>query len=392
MLPIMKITFEKDLLLTTLAPVLGAVSSRNTMPTIAGILFKTVDETTCALYAYDLEKGIKTTISCVVEREGSFILNANKFVSIVRSLPDDSLTVDINEKNLVRITSGRSEFGLHALKGSDFPNLPELGGDNPFLIKQKLLRSLIGKTLFSAAQGDAKAIFNGVYFKTDTDSLTAVSSDRFTLSVCRMNAEIRNRDNGEEIHKEFIIPAKTLSEVYKLLDDTDDEATVFINRKHTVFMIGNYILFSRLIDGEYIDYERFMPKESKTFVSLDTAEFAQTLERAALVTEDRELGQKKSILRCSFEPTVVKLSTESVSGRFLDEVFCQKTGDDLVIFFTCKRLLDAVRATNVERLHLDLNTNLTGMVLTPAEPEKEFPDGEFRILVLPVRPPQDGEI
>ncbi|MBE6564781.1 MAG: DNA polymerase III subunit beta [Ruminococcaceae bacterium] len=386
----MKITFEKAVLLDRLAPVMGAVSTRNTIATISGILFTTVDENTCSAVAYDLEKGIRTTIPCRVEREGSYILNANKFTQIVRSLSDEELTVDIDDKNIVSITSGRSQFGLHALKGRDFPSMPELGGDHPFPVKQKHLRAMIGKTLFSVAQNDVKPTLNGLYLEANDEKITAASTDHFVLSVCSMNCSAKDMNDGSSINKSLILPGKTVAELYRMLEDSDEEAIVYFNRKHAVFKMGDYILFSRLIEGDYIEYEKFLPKEAATTVHVDSDYLISVLERAALVTEDRELGQKKSILRCDFEGSQLKISTQSNSGRFYDDLPIRKEGKDITIFFSCKRLLEAVRACSMEKLKLSLNTNLMGMVLSPANPDEDFKDGAFTIMVLPVRPPEEN--
>lgn len=388
----MKITFEKDILINALTPLMGVVSSKNTIAAISGVLFTSEGKDSCTLCAYDLEKGIKTSLSCVVEQEGSYILNAQKFFQIVRSLSDSSLTVYINEKNVVKITSGRSEFELHALNGSDFPNIPELGGENGFNIKQGLLRTMIAKTIFCVSQNDSKPAFNGVFFKIDEEKFTVVSSDRFSLAFCDMKVKIKNINGSGKLEAGFIIPGKALSEIMKLLTEPEEELTVYISRKHSVFKIGKYIFFTRLIDSEYIDYERFIPKESPIIVNIDSDDFVSSLERAALVTEDKELGQKKSILRCVFEGNLFKIYTESVNGRFYDEIPVGKSGEDITIYFSCKRLLDALRSSGVERLKVTLNTPLMGIKIEPASPEKEFGNGHFMFLVLPIMPPKNNDL
>ena len=181
---------------------------------------------------------------------------------------------------------------------------------------------------------------------------------------------------------EFIIPGKTLIELMKLLNDTDDTVSIRLTRKYVIFILNNVIFFSRLIENEYIDYKRFLPKSAKTYVTIDCESFLVALERASLVTEDKTMGQAKPTLRCNFEDDMLKLSSVSVSGKLYDEIFTQKSGDDIMIGFNCRYLLEALRSCDSEKLKLSLTSPLMGMTIEPAEPME---DGSFTFLVLPVK-------
>ena len=146
--------------------------------------------------------------------------------------------------------------------------------------------------------------------------------------------------------------------------------------------MNGHTFFTRLIEGEYLEYDRFIPKESKIFVTINTEQYIKSLERASLVSEDKSMGQARSYVKCSFMDNKLKITSASANGRAYDEVEIEKEGDDLEIGFNCKFLLDALRACGTEEVKLALNTALSCMVIRPAE---EQPDGDYLYLVLPIR-------
>ena len=168
----------------------------------------------------------------------------------------------------------------------------------------------------------------------------------------------------------------------KLLSDNDEPVSIRLTRKYVIIMIDKVVFFSRLIENEYIDYNRFLPKSPKTYVKIDCESFLGALERASLVTEDKTMGQAKSILRCSFEGNMLKISSVSVSGKVYDEIYTESEGEDMVIGFNCRYLLDALRACDTQTLKLSLTSSLMGMTIQPAN---EGEEGTFTFLVLPVK-------
>lgn len=379
----MKAIFEKSILLDAILPALGSVSGKNTIPAIEGINLNCSEEGVCVVTAYDLEKGYRTEISCDVVRAGNYIINAQKLCQIVKAMPSGFLTLDIDSNNIAKIISGKSEFEIYAMNGADFPQLPALRGDHGFVIKQSILRNMITKTQFAVAANDMRPELNGAFFKIEGTKLTVVSCDGSKMAIKEQITDLENKnDDQSELDMQFIIPAKTLIEIMKLLSDSDDTVSIRLTRKYVILFIGKVIFFSRLIENEYIDYNRFLPKAPKTFVKIDCEAFLGALERASLVTEDKTMGQAKSILRCNFEDGMLKISSVSVSGKVYDEIFTEKEGEDIMIGFNCRYLLDALRACDSEKLKLSLTSQLMGMTIQPAE---ESEDGTFTFLVLPVK-------
>lgn len=379
----MKVIFEKSILLSAIQPALSCVSGKNTIPAIEGINLDCSEEGKCIVTSYDLEKGFRTEIPCDTQKTGNYILNASKLTQIVRAMPSGYLTLEVDANNVTRIYSGKSEFEIYAMNGADFPQLPVLTGDMGFHIQKGVLKNMITKTQFAIAQNDMRPELNGAFFKIEGSKITVVSCDGSKMAIKEQVTDIkRNEEEESSLDMKFIIPGKTLNELLKFLSDSDDTISIRLTRKYVIFRIEGIIFFSRLIENEYIDYLRFLPKSAKTFVKIDCEAFLAALERASLVTEDQTMGQLKSFLRCNFEANMLKISSVSVSGKVYDEVITEKEGEDIMIGFKCRYLLDALRAADSEKLKLSLTSSLMGMTIEPAEPEE---NSNFTFLILPLK-------
>ena len=187
----MKFTAEKNAILEVTLPTSGFASGKSTIATTEGILFRTTGDGSCDIVAYDLEKGIKTSLECTVEEEGCAVINATRFIQIVRTMPDGQITVAVDERNnRTMISSGNAKFELQALSGKDFPDLPELRGDRGFTIKHCDLKNLIAKTQFAIAVNNPRPELNGLDLDVKGNRITAVSCDGNRLAVYGMDCEI----------------------------------------------------------------------------------------------------------------------------------------------------------------------------------------------------------
>ena len=194
------------------------------------------------------------------------------------------------------------------------------------------------------------------------------------------NAKLSKKNAEAVADMSFIVPGKTLVELMKFLEDSD-EATVSIRigGKHALFTIGEFAFFTRLLEGQYIDYNRYIPKDNNIFVTIDTDEFTDSLERAALITEEK--AQVKNFVKCNFNDNTLVITANAVSGNVYDEVAIEKEGADLEIAFTCRYLLEALRVCNVPKIKLSMSGPLRAMVIEPAVKDKS----NFLFVTLPTR-------
>ena len=367
----MKVTFDRDILNDAVTPAMSAVSSKNTIAAIEGIQIRTAGDR-CILSSFDLEKGIRCEIPAQVEEEGCYIINGAKLTQIIRSMPG-SITISVGKDTVAKIRSGRSEFTLHALDGEEFPTTPMLEGDWGFTIAQCELRDMISRTSYAVASNDPRPALNGLFFRIRDNKITAAASDSFRLAVSEKTVNLsESSQENKTLDLNMIVPGKTIGELMKMLRDTEEGVRILATRKHIIFFFEKEKLYfySRLIDAQYIDYEKLIPKNATIFAEVSTSLLRESLERAALVTEDRALGQAKSHVKFHFGEDILEVSSVSANGSVFDEINIEKEGGELDIGFNCRYVLDALRAANTERIKLSLVSQLMAMVIEPAKDEE----------------------
>lgn len=378
---VMKIIFQKNLLIEAVSYALCAVSSKNTLTSIQGILIETVDNTRCRLSSFDLEKGVNIILEAKVEEEGSCIINAQRLSQIIRIMPESEVIIELNN-DIASVKSGKSEFEVAAQRGDEFPSIPDLDTEIGFTVKQKDLFGMISQTLFAVSQTNQRPVFTGSLFDIDGNKITVVGCDGYRLAVKEVVCEMS--DATENMKEKVIIPGKTLSELMKIIGDTDDDITIKVSKKHVVFEIEKKDLtfFSRLLEGEYIDYERLIPKQFNTYVNAYSDILLSALERAALVSEENTSTGSKSYVRLRVGDDLLDISSVSAKGKVKDEISIEKDGSDIEIGFSCRYLIDSIKACKADKVKLSLASPLISMLMEPAE-DKE--NEKLTMLVLPIK-------
>jgi len=356
----MKVIFEKSELLTALIPAAGVVPGHNTAAATDGILFECPGEDpgTCRISAYDMEKGVRTSINAKIMDEGKFILNTQKILQIVRSLPDGNIEIDIDADFKAKISSGSSSFEIMGIDGADFPGLPLLSGDRNYTLTGTKIRSIISKTMIYANPNDTRPAFTGVFFKIENGVMTVVGCDGNRMAICE-------EELGDGVpDARMLIPVKILSEILKVIKDTDDEVTISLARKHVIFNIDGVLYFTRLIDTEYLDYYRILPKSFETEVFIISNDLRSALDRASIITEGKLGGNTTTYVRFDVVDGCIKISSSSTSGSIYEEIPSSKNGNDITIGFNCKYILDALRACpEAYSLRIRMNNPTAGICI-----------------------------
>lgn len=373
----MKVTFEKSKLVQALGAAAGISQTKNTLVSVDGLLFECPpnkkfgdydqdNPNLCRISAFDLEKGLRTTIECNVYEEGMFVINTQKILQIVRALPDGDVTLDIDESGKVQISSGFSQFEIAATPGEDFPTMPMFIGENIYTIPQYKIRNLISETVFAVAQNDQRAAFNGAFFKIKDGELTVVGCDGNRLAASKCSIADTNDDPADA---EMIIPGKFLTELLKLVRDTEDELTMIIGRKHIIFKIDGVYFFTRMLETDYINYEKLLPTSYMTQAYLSRSELLGAVERASIVTEDKLGGSGRSYVKLDFAGNAITMSSVSSGGSVFEKVMIAKDGADITIGFNCRYLLESLKAcpSDCDRIRIRLNSPLMGVIIEPAE-------------------------
>ena len=363
----MKFTVNKSDITEAVSNIQRAVSTKTSIPALEGILLSAT-ETGLELCAYDLELGITTVIPAFVMEPGKAVLSAKLFSDIVRRTPAETVTVSVDEKNMATLESGYSRFSIIGIPAEEFPELPKLSDSTQICLPGALLKSMIRQTLFAIAESDAKPIHQGSLFSLENGILDVVSVDGYRLAVRREPV-----DFSEDLS--FVVPGKTLSELLKLIKDSEEPVEISAGRRHILFKIDNYTVISSLLEGEFLNYKAAIPPESQTEVVLKTREAIDSVERVSLLITDR----LKSPIRCLFDNNEVKLNCTTSMGRASDQLDVEMTGQSVEIGFNNRYLLEALRNTECDEVKVQLGGPLSPMKVVPKE------DDSFLFLVLPVR-------
>ena len=380
----MKIVFRRDVISAAVAPLMSGVSTKMTLAATEGILIEASLPNICVMTTYDIEKGVRITIEADVIEAGSAIVSASKFSQIVRVM-DGDITLTVDDRNCATIVSGRSSHTMTALPAKDFPEIPRLTSTQGFVAPQRVVRSMMAKCLYAMGVNDQRPVLNGLFFSVKGGKLHMVSCDSFKMATCATEADIYGLDSDLAVEDtRFILPNKSVSELYKLLNDKDEEAvvTVYTSRKNIIFVMGELTFFSKLIEGEYIDYNRIILRNHRITVYADRESVISALEHAALITEEKVAGSVRSHVRLEVQGNILKVSATSGTGSSYDEVAIGHEGDDLIIAFNNRYLIDSLRACAADRVRISMSSPLSSINIEPADDDTDVED---LFMLLPVR-------
>lgn len=384
----MKVIFNRSTVSAAVAPLMYTASGKSTLNAPDGILIDAKFPDECILTTFDNDKGLRIKIEAKVLEEGAYIINAQKFNQTLRVMTGDEITLTVDSKMVANIVSGRSSHKMSSLPGSDFPSVPELKSDRSFIVSQGAIKKMFNQVSFAMGNNDQRVVLNGAYMKIDDESVTMVACDSFKLAKCRRKTELINKNTNGNEHLEyaFIVPAKTVNDLCRLLDDDDEALTqIFVTRKHIVFKIGELTFFSRLLDGEYIDYERIIVKTHRITVIANKEEFLSALERAALITEEKIAGSVRAHVKLDIFGDNIKIYAMSVAGSTYDEINVKHENDDILIAFNNRFLIDGIRACSGKEVKLTLSSPLGSMNIEPESSEYKENGIEELFMLLPVR-------
>lgn len=364
----MKFTCEKNQLVSAISVASRTVAQKSAISGLEGILVRAGVKV--MLTGYNLETGITVSVDADIQETGACVMPARLFFDIVRKLPDDTVSIQVDESFKVSIKGGISSFTITALSADDYPELPDVDSEKGIRVPQNELKVMISGTIFAVSENQARPIHTGVLFEVDNDSITSVAVDGYRLALRRYLPE-----ESLERTLKFVAPAAALKEVEKILGDTDDPATFYPGSKHILFTIGDATLVCRILEGEFLDWRRVLPQNNPVKLVGNVSRLTDSIERVGLVISEK----LKSPVRCKFGDNAAELRTISTIGEAYDVCPIAGDGKDLEIGFNCKYLLDALRAVPDSECTLEMINGLSPIVLNPTEGNR------YSYMVLPVR-------
>lgn len=365
----MKFSCEKVLLLSAISVTSKVASAKSAIPALEGLLLEAARN--LKISGYDLKTGIKTEIPADVSEIGAIVLKARLFGEIVRKLPDDIVTVSVDDRNTATIECGASTFTIMGTPASDYPELPSVDTQNSNFVRQDILKSMIAETIFAVSDNESRPIQTGTLFEIEDGILTMVAVDGYRLALRKEQIENSNVTNCS-----FVVPGSALGEVEKIASDSEELVTITLGTKHILFEIGDTTVVSRRLEGEFINYRQAIPQNNKISVTITTENLIDSVERVSLIISDKI----KSPIKCNFGDNILSISAVTALGKANDECIIAGDGENLEIGFNNKYLLDALKAAPASEIQFLMNTSVSPCIIAPAD-EKD----NFIYMVLPIR-------
>lgn len=365
----MKFTCEKYLLQSAVATASRAAASKSPNPVLEGLLLEAANDV--KVTGYDLIKGIYTRFAADIAEPGSVVLNARLFDNIVRSLPDDIVTIEADDSNQTRITCGNAEFSIMGLDAESYPDLPSVEHQKSVSIPEKTMKDMIDETIFAVSDNEARPVYTGALFEVFSGKLTVVAVDGYRLALRRETLEDASLKDCS-----FIAPGTALNDLQKMCSDGDETVKIVLGNKHISFSIGNCVLITRRLEGEFLDYKKAIPSEYTYRLKAERTKLLKAVDRVSLIIDDRI----KNPLRCIFGKNRLNMYCITSIGKGEDICEYEGDGEGLEIGFNNRYLQDALKAAPADRIEICLNNGSSPCVIVP-----EDGSDKFIYMVLPVR-------
>ena len=354
----MEIKAKRESLLATLYWTQSIVERRNTMPILANVLFEAV-KGSIRVTATDLEVGVRGEVEGEVSKEGTVTINAKKIYEIIREVSNEQVQLKRLENDWVEIRSGRSVFKIVGIDAKEFPQFPKFDGKALSSTPASTLREMIERTLFSVSTDETRYSLNGVYAEQgEGGNIRMVATDGHRLAFEEQAV------GSFGLTKGVILPRKGLAELKKLLESGAD-GTVALGFKENLGLVikDNIELFMRLIDGDFPDYTKVIPKGNPNIVKVEHNELLQALRRVSILSSERYKG-----VRMEFSNDKVAISANNPDlGEAVEEIEAEYKGKALSIGFNARYLIDVLTVLDGDgEIDIELKDELSPSVIRKA--------------------------
>ena len=363
----MKIICNQKLLAHKIGISQKAINGKTTLELLKGILISAKDNQ-LKLTGYDLEIGIETYAQAEIIEEGEIVVNARLFGDIIRKLPDSFVEIETDNENNVYINCVNSRFKIKGDSAKEYPRLPEVKEEDLYNIPQDLLKNMIKQTVFAISQDQSKPILMGELLEIVDGNISLVAIDGYRLAV--RSCAVDNMINNAKV----IIPGKTLTDVNSLLS-SEETVKLGFDEKNAIFIINDTKIITRLLDGEFIDYKKLLPREHNSKVKLNTKDLLNSIERASLLSQT----EKNNLIKLSIRDNVMVITSNNDKGDVKEVVSLQLEGDYLDIAFNSRYFLEGLKNIDSEEIYIEFTTNVNPCIIRPADGVK------YTYLLLPVR-------
>ena len=348
--------------------VIKAISTRTSNPVLEGIKLSASDNK-LTLVATDTELGIEMKINANVLNSGEIIVPGKFFSEFLKRLTNEQIEMVLEDNNILKLKYSDSEIAIQGLDADEFPNIQNVNSNEYFEISQKDLKALINKTLFAVAVDDSRPILKGCLIEINEDSVRAVAIDGNRLALCNKKTNSANKP------RKVIAPSRSLTEISKMLLDSDSIVRVYIQHNFIMAEIDGCKITSRLLEGDFINYKQIIPSDFSTVVTVNKSQLESTLDRASILSR----AEKNYLVKFDIRDNFLTITSNSEIGNIKEVLNIDLKGNDLKIAFNARFFSEALRVVNDEFIKLNLTTSITPCIIKANEGE------EYIFLILPLR-------
>ena len=372
----MKFKINRDHFSNGLAQVLNVVGSKAAMPILSNVLIEAEKDYIC-LTTTNLDLGIRCKIKAEVKEGGSVTLPVKRLATIVRELPNVDVSFDSSAAHQVKISSGGSNFRIMGIGAEEFPKLPDSTDDKTFSLEQGELATMLSNVSYAQSTDETRYILNGVYFNFKDGKLALVATDGRRLALVSKDVSVPAGSAGA-----IILPAKTVAELLRLLGKGEKLVIAFNERraafqidtgKDTSGLTDSIYLFSKVVEGNYPNYQQVIPKETHQRIKLERELFLQCVHRAALVT-----SEKSNSVKIKLSTNLLEISASSPDfGESHESMAISYSGPELQVAFNPQFVMDPLRALTKDEVFFEVKDEVSPGVFKTLE--------SFVCVIMPVR-------
>jgi len=361
----MRFKCQRDALINAIQTVQNIVTSRPTLPILSNILIET-QTNNIRLTATDLDVGISCVVPVDILEQGSITVPAKRFSDIIKEFPSENLNVTTKKNNMVIVDSEVCQFKIMGMGKEEFPKLPEFKDTKAIKIEQQQLKEMLSLTSFAVSFDETRYILNGILFKINKNTITLVATDGKRLAVAE-----RKLSSDADVDLSVIVPTKTVHELNRNLKE-GGELLLMVGNNQLLFDLGEVVILSRLIEGEFPDYKQVVPPHSENVMKIERSQLLLAVRRAALLSTPDYQAVKFEVFK---NKLVISKSTPDV-GESREELAVEYQGKELVIGFNPGYLGDVLK---------NLNEQMVGMELTDSEKPGVIRASGYVYIILPMR-------
>ncbi len=367
----MKFSVSSSELLKHLQLAGGAIGSNPVLPILEDFLF-TIEQNTLTIAATDLETTISTKLEVTADGDGQVAAPAKMLMDTLKALPQQPITFHINEENFgIELTSSYGKYKLSGENGGDFPKIPEAEDVEHLSVPAQTLSYGVSKTIFATSSDELRPAMTGVYFKVESDKLTFVATDAHKL------VRYSFTDVQGDVSASFILPKKALNLLKNSLPHNED-VKISYNKSNAFFQFGDVRLSCRLIDARYPDYNAVIPLDNPYLVTVNKADFQNSLKRIAIYA-----NKTTNQVALTISDGSLNISAQDLdfSNEATEQLPCTYTGAPLTIGFNAKFLVEMLNVLESEEVSLELSSPTRAGILRPVE---KTVGEDILMLVMPV--------